>query len=288
MSAAGGAATDEPEGKIVEVKIGILGAAGRMGQALVRTITASEGCSLVGGVDRKESEAIGRDLGEIAGIGPVGLALGTDPRALIAAADAVIDFTIPSACITHAALVAAGDCAYVVGTTGLVAPHIAALNEAAKNTAVVQSPNMSLGVNLLLALTERTAATLGDDFDIEILEMHHRRKVDAPSGTALALGEAAARGRKRELAAISQRGRDGMTGPRRSGDIGFAVLRGGNVVGDHTVIFAADDERIELTHRAADRAIFARGAVKAALWAQGRKPGLYAMADVLGFAPPGS
>lgn len=269
----------------MEVKIGILGAAGHMGQSLVRAITASEGCRLVGGVDRKESEAIGRDLGEIAGIGPVGFALGTDARALIAAADAVIDFTTPAACIGHAALVAEQACAYVIGTTGLVAPHIAALNEAAKNAAVVQSPNMSLGVNLLLALTERMAATLGEEFDIEILEMHHRRKVDAPSGTALALGEAAARGRKRELASISQRGRDGMTGPRRSGDIGFAVLRGGNVVGDHTVIFAADDERIELTHRAADRAVFARGAVKAALWAQGRKPGLYGMADVLGFAP---
>ena len=267
---------------MAEVKIGVLGAAGRMGQTLVRTVTTTEGCRLVGGIERRGSETLGRDLGEIAGIGAIGLALGADVEALVAASDAVIDFTTPAACVVHAALVAKAGCAYVLGTTGLTAPHFAALAEAAKKSAIVQSPNMSLGVNLLIVLTARTAAALGEEFDIEILEMHHRRKVDAPSGTALALGEAAARGRGRDLAEVSQRARDGMTGPRRSGDIGFAVLRGGNVVGDHTVIFAADDERIELTHKAADRAIFARGAVKAALWATGQKPGRYGMADVLG------
>ena len=181
-----------------------------------------------------------------------------------------------------ARLAAKSGTAHIIGTTGFDAASEAAIAEAAKKTAIVKAGNMSLGVNLLVALTKQVAAALGNDFDIEIVEMHHRMKVDAPSGTALMLGDAAASGRKIALADHSVRARDGHTGPRKPGDIGFATLRGGSVVGDHTVIFAGEGERIELTHRAADRGIFARGAVKAALWAKGRAPGLYAMTDVLG------
>ena len=173
---------------------------------------------------------------------------------------------------------------HIVGTTGLDAADLAALSAAARHAVIVRSGNMSLGVNLLGALVKRVATTLGEDFDIEIVEMHHRMKVDAPSGTALLLGEAAAAGRGIDLNSHSERGRDGITGARQSGTIGFASLRGGTVIGDHTVIFAGRGERIELAHKAEDRTVFARGALKAALWAKGRKPGLYSMMDVLGLS----
>jgi len=268
----------------MSVKIGVVGCAGRMGIALLRRIAASEGAAIAGGIERQGHPALGRDLGELAGLGRLGLAVGTDAGVLFAASDAVLDFTAPEATVGHARLAAATGKALVAGTTGLDKAQEAAVVEAARRCAVVRAANMSVGVNLLLALTRQVAATLGPDFDIEIVEMHHRHKVDAPSGTALALGRAAAAGRGVEHDAVAARGRDGVTGERRRGDIGYAVLRGGNVAGEHSVVFAADDERIELVHKAGDRAIFARGAVQAALWAAGKPPGLYGMADVLGFS----
>lgn len=264
------------------MKIAVMGAAGRMGRELIRAIAAEPGCSVSGALETPGSSVLGKDIGELAGIEPIGIVVSSDAAAVIAAADAIVDFTIPKASIEFARLAASSGTAAIIGTTGFDAEGNAAITEAAKLTPIVKAGNMSLGLNLLQALTRQVAAALGNDYDIEIVEMHHRMKVDAPSGTALMLGEAAAAGREIALADHSVRVRDGHTGPRRAGDIGFATLRGGSVVGDHTVIFAGDGERIELTHRAADRGIFARGAVKAALWAKGRSPGLYAMTDVLG------
>ncbi|HUO53553.1 MAG TPA: 4-hydroxy-tetrahydrodipicolinate reductase, partial [Rhodoblastus sp.] len=226
--------------------------------------------------------ALGRDAGELAGVGPLGVAIGDDPLAALLQADGVIDFTTPAATVDIAALAAQARIVHVVGTTGMTEDDLARLAAAARHAVIVRSGNMSLGVNLLAGLVEKVARTLGIDWDIEILEMHHRMKVDAPSGTALLLGEAAAKGRDMALADHSVRSRDGHTGARKAGDIGFATLRGGTVVGDHSVIFAGAGERLELTHRAEDRGIFARGAVRAALWGRGRKPGLYSMVDVLG------
>jgi 4-hydroxy-tetrahydrodipicolinate reductase len=197
-------------------------------------------------------------------------------------ADGILDFSSPAATVEFAALAAQARIVHVIGTTGLSAEDLKRIAAAARHAPIVRSGNMSLGVNLLAGLARRAAKALGADFDIEILEMHHRMKVDAPSGTALLLSEAVAEGRGIDLATRMTPPRHGHTGARQAGDIGFASLRGGSVAGDHTVIFAGDGERIELTHRADDRAVFARGAVKAALWAHGRKAGLYSMADVLG------
>ncbi len=271
----GEAATDE-------WTIGVIGAAGRMGRMLVQTIHETEGCRLAGGVEQAGHGDLSRDLGELAAIGPIGSALHDDCAALIAAADAVIEFSSPAATVAHARLAAASGTRHVIGTTGLDAGQQAALLEAAGQTAIFQAPNMSFGVSLLMSLVERTAAALDADFDIEVLEMHHRHKVDAPSGTALGLGRAAAAGRGVDLEAVADRGRDGLTGARRRGDIGFAVLRGGDAVGDHTVVFASDGERLELTHKASSRAIYARGAVRAALWLRDRPAGLYGMPELLG------
>lgn len=273
---------------MTEVRIGVVGCAGRMGRALVRHIAATAGCRLAAATEAAGHRAIGSDPGEVAGIGATGLVIGDDTDGLFAASDAVLDFTTPGAALTHAALAAQTRTPLIIGTTGLTDDQRAGLRVAALRTAIVWAPNMSLGVNLVAALTRWVAATLDHDFDIEIVEMHHRDKVDAPSGTALLLGRAAAEGRGVTLADVAARGRDGVTGARRRGDIGFASLRGGDVVGDHTVIFAADGERIELTHRAGDRSIFARGAVRAALWAVSAGPGFYGMGDVLGLAGPGA
>jgi 4-hydroxy-tetrahydrodipicolinate reductase len=191
---------------------------------------------------------------------------------------------VPAATLALAELAAKAGTAHIIGTTGLSAEDEKLIAEAAKRTVVVKSGNMSMGVNLLAALVKQVAKTLGEDFDVEVVEMHHNKKIDAPSGTALMLGRAAAQGRGIKLEERSARGRDGVTGARRAGDIGFASLRGGTVVGDHTVIFAGPAERIELTHKAEDRMLFARGAVRAALWARGQKPGLYSMTDVLGLS----
>jgi 4-hydroxy-tetrahydrodipicolinate reductase len=264
------------------MKIGIVGCAGRMGRMLLGAVQATEGCEIAGGTEAPGAEAVGRDVGELIGLAPLGLAVGADPVELFAKADAVIDFTAPAATVAHAELAAQAKVAHVIGTTGLDAAQEKAIERAALHTAVVKAANMSLGVNLLLALVERVAATLTADYDIEVLEMHHRHKVDAPSGTALALGRAAAVGRGVDLDAVAQRVRDGMTGERRRGDIGFATLRGGDVAGEHAVIFAGEGERLELAHKASSREVFARGAVQAALWTRDRGPGLYAMRDVLG------
>ena len=264
-----------------DLAIGILGGAGRMGRALVRAVVEAKGAQVAGAVDAPGNPGIGKDLGALAGIDPLGIALTDDVRALFGKADVIIDFTVPSATVANARIAAETGTALVVGTTGLEPEQQATVTAAGERAVVVQAANFSLGVNMTIALTRRLAEVLDDSFDIEILEMHHRHKVDAPSGTALALGRAAAAGRGVDLDAVADRGRDGITGARKRGDIGFAVLRGGNVAGDHTVVFAADDERIELTHKAGDRSIFARGAVRAALWTAGKQPGYYTMQDVL-------
>jgi len=264
------------------MRIGVVGAAGRMGRTLVQEIARTEGAVLAGGSESPGHPALGQDVGVLAGIGATGLMVAEDPLALFAESDAVIDFSAPAATVAHAELAAQGRTILIAGTTGLDAAQEAAVTRAAHHIPIVRGANMSLGVNLLLALTQRVAAALGPDYDIEIFEIHHRHKVDAPSGTALALGDAAARGRAVELAAVAQRGRDGHTGPRRAGDIGFSVARGGSEIGDHAVMFCGEGERLELTHKAGGRQIYARGAVRAALWARGRPPGLYGMKDVLG------
>lgn len=267
---------------MADCRIGVVGCSGRMGQMLVREIVGTKGCAFAGGTEAPDSAALGRDAGEIAGVGPLQAKIGSDPAALFAAADAVIDFTSPKATLAHARLAAEAGKVLVIGTTGLTAADDAAIAEAARRAPIVRSPNMSLAVNLLEALVERVARSLGPDYDIEIFEIHHRHKVDAPSGTALALGEAAARGRNVKLGDVALRGRDGHTGARPSGGIGFASLRGGSEVGDHSVMFCGEAERLELTHKATGRQIYARGALRAAVWARGRAPGLYGMKDVLG------
>jgi 4-hydroxy-tetrahydrodipicolinate reductase len=265
------------------MRIGVLGCAGRMGRAVIGEVLAAEDCMLVGGVERDNHPALGQDLGMLAGHGSLGVTLNTDAAALIQSADVVIEFSAPAATAAHVALAAGCGTGHVIGTTGLSAEQEQAVHDAARSTAILRAANMSLGVNLLLGLTAQVARALGPDvFDIEILEMHHKHKVDAPSGTALALGQAAARGRGVDLSEMADRARDGMTGARKAGAIGFAALRGGDVVGDHVVIFAGAGERIELAHRATDRRIYARGAVTAARWLYGRPAGLYGMADVLG------
>ena len=264
------------------MKIGIVGCAGRMGRMLLAQALSTDGCELAGGTERPGHEAIGEDIGSLAGGDALGLVVAEDAGALFDAADAIIDFTGPEAIAGHASMAAERGVALVVGTTGLDRPHLEALNLAARRTPVVQAANMSVGVNLLLGLARQAAALLGDDYDIEIMEMHHRHKVDAPSGTALALGEAVAEGRDVHLDDVGIKVRDGQTGPRKRGDIGFASLRGGDVAGEHTVIFATDGEQVQLTHKASSRTVFAAGAVNAALWCGGREPGLYTMRHVLG------
>jgi 4-hydroxy-tetrahydrodipicolinate reductase len=265
-----------------DMRLVIAGAGGRMGRTLIHAIAVTKGVTLAGAIEASDSAVIGRDAGELAGLGANGVEVVSDAAPLLKKADGLIEFTIPAATLALAELTAAAGIVHVIGTTGLSAEEEALLAKAASRAPIVKSGNMSVGVNLLVALTKRVAQTLGEDYDVEILEMHHNKKIDAPSGTALMLGRAAAEGRAINLAQRSVRGRDGMTGARRAGDIGFAALRGGTVVGDHSVIFAGPAERIELTHRAEDRMIFARGALHAALWARGKKPGLYSMADVLG------
>jgi 4-hydroxy-tetrahydrodipicolinate reductase len=260
----------------------VAGAGGRMGRTLVRAIAETPGLVLAGATEGEGSPFIGQDSGVLAGLPPNRINVVSEVRPLTLAANGIIDFTTPAATVKLAALAAETKLVHIIGTTGTSVDDDAKIADAAKKTAVMKSGNMSLGVNLLAVLTRQVASALGDEFDIEIVEMHHNKKVDAPSGTALLLGRAAAQGRGVDLAARSARGRDGLTGARKAGDIGFAALRGGSVVGEHTVMFAGPAERIELTHKAEDRMIFARGALRAALWARGKPAGLYSMADVLG------
>jgi 4-hydroxy-tetrahydrodipicolinate reductase len=260
----------------------VAGAGGRMGRTLVKAITETPGLMLAGATEGDGSPLLGQDSGMLAGLPPNRVLVTSEVRPLTLAADAIIDFTVPAATVKLVALAAETKIAHIIGTTGMTTADDAIVAEAAKKIPIVKSGNMSLGVNLLAVLTRQVAQALGEEFDIEIVEMHHNKKVDAPSGTALLFGEAAAEGRGIDLGTHSERGRDGHTGARRSGTIGFASLRGGTVAGEHSVIFAGADERIELTHKATDRMIFARGALKAATWARGRAPGLYSMLDVLG------
>jgi 4-hydroxy-tetrahydrodipicolinate reductase len=268
------------------MEIGVLGCAGRMGRAVMGEILAGGDLRLAGGLESPGHPALGQDLGTLAGAEPLGVPATDDDRELIRRAGVVIEFSTPAATVAHAAIAAEHGTAQVIGTTGLDPAQAASVEEAARRAPILWAANMSLGVNLLLGLAEQAARALdAEAFDVEILEMHHRHKVDAPSGTALALGAAVARGRGVELAGVADRGRDGLTGARRTGAIGFAALRGGDAVGDHAVIFAGAGERLELTHRASDRRIYARGAVRAARWLRGRPPGLYGMAEVLGLEP---
>jgi len=264
------------------MKIGIVGCAGRMGRMLIAEVLRTKGATLGGGTELAKSPLIGTDLGTLVGQKAAGVKVTSDAKALFESCDAVIDFTAPAATLAHADLAAKFGTALIVGTTGLPASAKAKLKTSAKKTVIVQAPNMSTGVNVLLALTEKLAGVLADDYDIEIVEMHHRHKVDAPSGTALGLGEAAAKGRDVALEKVARKSRDGQVGARPKGEIGFATLRGGDVVGDHTVVFATEGERIEITHKASSREVFARGAVRAAMWTKKKKAGLYSMRDVLG------
>ncbi|WP_281927684.1 4-hydroxy-tetrahydrodipicolinate reductase [Methylocystis iwaonis] len=267
-----------------DLRLVVVGPAGRMGCMLTRAIPDTLGVRLVAAVEREGSPAIGADSGAAFGQAPNGVPVTSDIESALSQADAVIDFSAPAATVAVAKACAKKRVAHVIGTTGLAPEELATIAEAARETVVVRSGNMSLGVNLLAVLVEKAAKALGPGWDAEIVEMHHKMKVDAPSGTALLLGEAVAKGRGIDLAEHSARGRDGLTGPRKAGDIGFAALRGGSVVGEHTVIFAGMGERIELSHRAEDRGIFARGAIAAALWTREKAPGLYSMADVLGLS----
>jgi 4-hydroxy-tetrahydrodipicolinate reductase len=267
-----------------DMRLVVAGASGRMGRALVQLIHETEGAALVGALEQPDSIAIGQDAGLLAGCGRMGVDISGDALKAASIADGILDFTSPHASVELAGLAAQARIVHVIGTTGFSPEDLAKLDAAARHAVIIKSGNMSLGVNLLAALVEKVARTLGADFDVEIVEMHHRLKVDAPSGTALLLGEAAARGRNVRLDDQSVRGRDGQTGVRQKGAIGFAALRGGTVVGDHSVIFAGPGERIEITHKAEDRRIFARGALQAALWGRSRKPGLYSMSDVLDLA----
>jgi 4-hydroxy-tetrahydrodipicolinate reductase len=260
----------------------VTGASGRMGQMLLRLAAESGAFRLVGALERPGHPWVGRDAGEAMGGAPLGVAVTDDAVEAFARAQAVVDFTAPEASVGFAALAAQARAVHVIGTTGFEPHQLSRISAAARHAVIVRAGNMSLGVTLLVRLTEKVAAALDDAFDIEIVEAHHRAKVDAPSGTALMLGEAAARGRGVALDAVADRGRDGITGPRGRGRIGFASIRGGDIVGEHDVIFAGAGERIVLRHIATDRAIFARGALKAALWGQDRAPGEYDMADVLG------
>lgn len=265
------------------MKLVVVGAAGRMGKTLIKLISETPGLVLHAAVERTGSAALGQDAGEVAGGAKLGVPVTDDPLAAFLHADGVIDFTTPASTVEFAALAAQARIVHVIGTTGCLPEHEDKIDAAARHARVVKSGNMSLGVNLLSVLIKQAARALdAAGWDIEVLEMHHKHKVDAPSGTALLLGEAAAEGRGISLADHSVRVRDGHTGPRQEGAIGFATLRGGSVIGEHSVLFASEGEMVTLSHSATDRSLFARGALKAATWARDKKPGRYTMLDVLG------
>ena len=263
------------------IKLAIPGSAGRMGGMLIRAIAAAPDLELVAATDRPDSPFIGHDAGEVAQAGANGVIIGSDPKKLFGLADVVIDFTSPTASLHHAKLAASCSTAMVIGTTGLNADDESKIAATAKGNAVIYCANTSVGVTLLTQLVEEIAAKLTEGWDIEVLETHHHHKIDAPSGTALALGKAAAKGRGVVLDEVADIVRKGQTGARKQGDIGFAVLRGGDVVGEHSVIFYGDAERVEISHRATDRVIFARGAIRAARFAVTANSGFYNMTDVL-------
>ena len=261
-------------------RIAIVGAAGRMGKTLIEAVQQSGG-RLAAAIDRPDSSLIGADAGELAALGKLGVLLSGDLAAVLDAFDVLIDFTHPSVTLRNLALCRQAGKAMIIGTTGFSAEEKLLLAEAGKDIPIVFAANFSVGVNLCLKLLDTAARVLGDDVDIEIIEAHHRHKVDAPSGTALRMGEVVAQALGRDLAEVAVYGREGQTGARERQTIGFATVRAGDVVGDHTVLFAADGERVEITHKASSRMTFAKGAVRAALWLQDRPAGLYDMQDVL-------
>ncbi|MCC7199932.1 MAG: 4-hydroxy-tetrahydrodipicolinate reductase [Gammaproteobacteria bacterium] len=263
------------------VNVAVLGVTGRMGRCLVRAIREAPDLTLSGALASPDSAALGRDAGDVAECGPVGVEVTSDRLVALERADVAIDFTLPDVTLDNLAVAGAQGIPMVVGTTGLTNAHHEALRVASRGVAVLFAPNMSLGMNLLFSLVAQAAAALPADYDIEIIEAHHRHKVDAPSGTALRIGEIAAGARKTTLQGSGVYSRMGNTGPRPDGSIGFATVRGGDIVGDHTVLFAATGERLEISHRASDRMTFAYGALQAARWLAGRPPGMYGMADVL-------
>jgi 4-hydroxy-tetrahydrodipicolinate reductase len=267
-----------------DMRLVVVGAAGRMGQALVRAVQNAPGVMLAAAIEREGSEVLGQDAGLVAGAGITGVMITDDPLTAFAKADGVLDFTIPAASVAFAALAAQARVVHIIGTTGFSTDDFTRLKAASRHATVIQSGNFGLGVNVLAQLVKQAAKALDLDYDIEIVEMHHRMKIDAPSGTALLLGEAAAAGRGIALGEHVDKARDGHHGARRPGDIGFASLRGGTVAGEHSVVFAGPGERITLSHSAESRDNFANGAVKAALWGRGRKPGYFSMTDVLGLA----
>ncbi len=268
---------------MADLNIVVNGAGGRMGTALIRATLATDGLNLHGALEWAGSDVLGQDAGLLAGLGPLNLPIESDIHATLVGADAILDFTTPSASVALAKEAAKNKLIHIIGTTGCTPDDEAALTESAQHGAIiVKSGNMSLGVNLLASLIKKAAKALGDDFDIEIVEMHHNQKIDAPSGTALMLGKAAADGRNIDLEENAVKSRDGIVGKRETGTIGFSTLRGGTVIGDHCVLLAGPGEVIELSHKAQDRSLFANGAIKALLWAQDKKPGYYSMQDVLG------
>jgi 4-hydroxy-tetrahydrodipicolinate reductase len=265
------------------MKIGIVGCAGRMGQMLIKEVLGNPKTHLFSSTEAPNNPALGSDPGLLVGGDATGLTITDDANELFSNSDAVIDFTAPKITLLHAQLAAESHTALIVGTTGFQPDQQAKLESFSENTFIFQAANFSIGVNLLIGLSEQVGALLGNDYDAEILEMHHKHKIDAPSGTALALGKAVAKGRGVNLEDVTEPTRLGITGIRSSGGIGFASLRGGAVVGDHTVMFAAGGERIELTHKASERKIYSAGAVRAALWSQTQGNGFYGMPEMLGF-----
>ncbi|MCA8888448.1 MAG: 4-hydroxy-tetrahydrodipicolinate reductase [Parvularculaceae bacterium] len=265
---------------MANLKILVAGAAGRMGSAIIREVLATTGLSLAGGFERAGHDAIGKDIGPLVGLDSLGLVVEPSAQTLMPGADALIDFTAPAATLANARMAADSGVAHIIGTTGFSEEQEKELRALTEKTVIVKSGNMSLGVNLLAALSRQAARRLGPEYDIEIVEAHHRAKVDAPSGTAIMLGHAAAAGRGVAETTVERASRKG---PREVGAIEYAVIRGGGIVGDHHVMFAGKEEIITLSHRAIDRGLFAKGAVAAAKWATSQQPGLYSMADVLGF-----
>ena len=264
--------------------IGIVGASGRMGQVLIKLVTEHPELTLAGATDHESSTFIGKDVCEVMGGKPTGVIIASDPLDAFRDVKAIIDFSSPAATLINAEFAAQARIVHVIGTTGLSEADLLAIKAASRHATIIRSGNMSLGVNLLAALTRQTAKALGIEYDIEIVESHHHHKVDAPSGTAILLGEAAADGRGVNLADVTDSGRDGITGARKQGDIGFSAIRGGDIVGEHDVMFLGDGERITLRHVATDRKLFANGALKAALWGENQGPGLFSMQDVLGLS----
>ncbi|MEO5334460.1 MAG: 4-hydroxy-tetrahydrodipicolinate reductase [Magnetococcus sp. YQC-5] len=264
-------------------QIAVVGAGGRMGRMLVQAICAREHARLVAATEQPDSPLIGRDAGEVAGVGSLGIAIAKDPACAFQAGQVVIDFTQPAATLTHLELAQAAGAAMVIGTTGFDKAGRERIQQAAESIPIVFAPNFSVGVNLMFKIAAEAAQALGEGFDIEIIEAHHRHKVDAPSGTALGLGQAIASALDRNLQEVGVFAREGHTGARQQNTIGFATVRGGDIVGDHTALFAGEGERLEITHRASSRMTFAQGAVRAAIWVGQHRSGLFDMGDILGF-----